>query len=150
MINLKSYSLFESTRVNFYHGSVKKFDLGFILSPQKDGYVTKENMLESIFEKYRPSYKISRFDCVFMIDNPDDIDAAGGYDDYIYEVLPLGEFEKSDMAWYTEADMLISDGANESDVKKFVDNYWKGVQFTNKDYSLFEYRTKFAKIIRLL
>lgn len=90
----------------FYHGSFKQFRTGQTLVPQKDGYVQislSDHGFEDLVEQLRPNTSISRLSCVFMSDDPDLIDPAGGSTDVIYRVKPIGEAQKSDLAWYTEA-----------------------------------------------
>ena len=131
----------------YYHGSRKKFPNGFLLLPQTDGYLhyPETMVLESIFEKYRPTHKLSRFKSVFLVDNPELCEYAGGYEDYVYLVQPQGVVEASDLAWYTEAD----GHEDKEEKKRCALNYWNGVPFTGRANRLVEYRTPAAKILQL-
>lgn len=136
------------------HGSKKKFPVGFVLLPQLDGYVnlpeTKEH--EDIFEKYRPEGCLSRLQSVFMLasTNIDNIENAGGYDDYIYEVKHQGKIERNDLAWYSEISNIIEPDINDPELVSIVDNYWNGIRFPNKQNSLWEYRSPSATIVKLI
>ena len=135
-----------------YHGSRKQFPDGFVLTPQNDGYVSgggdefSAGILETerFLEGLRPADKLARHGSVFLVDNPDDIDFAGGYTDYIYKVQPIGEVQRSDMAWYSDLDVHFHDIQSRTQCAK---NYWAGVPYTNAPNSLWEYRTASARII---
>ena len=124
----------------YYHGTCSKFPDGFILKPQKAGYV----QVEALMEKYRPLDKLSRFNSVFLVGNPDEIDSAGGYEDHIYEVQPIGKVEVSDLSWYSDLQIDSTD----DEKRTWALNYWNGVPYKNKENSLIEYRAPQAKIIR--
>jgi len=79
---------------------------------------------------------------VFMVERPDLVDAAGGYDDHVYEVEPVGVVERSDLAWYSEMDAQDTDEGKAECARK----YWAGEPFPS--YSLFEWRARSAKVIR--
>ena len=132
----------------FYHGSQNEFPVGFVLLPQTEGYVHQEKHFEDRIEKYRPPNKISRFDAVFMTSNPNNCEPAGGYSDFIYEVVPNGQVDRSDLAWYSEAEIYLE--ATENEVKECAINYWNGVPFKNPSNSQWEYRARSATIIRVL
>lgn len=137
--------------ITFYHGSRKNLPIGTILTPQTDGYVFDQEWdvadIEKAMEKYRPSDKISRKESIFMVDNPDLIDSAGGYLDYIYIVQPIGKVEKSDLDWYSNVQEWVFTNTTEAQqkVKQSSMNYWNGV--SSGKGSLFEYRARSAKII---
>lgn len=146
MKHLKTYENFKMK--SFLHGSSEFIKNNTILKPHADSYVNKsENeYLEKLMEKYRPEEKISRYDAVFMVDNIDLIEAAGGYIDYVYEVLPRGEIERSDLAWYTEIGMT----EDEELKKEYALNYWNGIKFHDEESSLWEFRAKSAIVIDLI
>ncbi len=102
----RAVRLFSSPAPTYYHGSQSEFPVGFILSPQPDGYAALPDEdiaeVEKIVEQYRPPGKIPRNDAMFMVGDPDEIDAANGYDDFIYTVEPIGEVEASDLSWYSK------------------------------------------------
>ena len=138
----------------YIHGSRKYFQAGFILLPQSDGYVhsTDTEEHESVFERYRPKNRLSRLNSVFMLSSNDinNIDNAGGYNDYVYKVEPHGKVEKSDMGWYSEISRLIDLDSNDSELITIVKNYWNGVPYRNRSHSLWEYRAKSATVVKLL
>lgn len=151
MKHIKDYHIFESaSELKLYHGSTKEFEIGFVLKSRPKGYTTLPDVkrMEDLFEKYRPEDKISRRNCVFMVNDIDLIDPAGGYLDHVYLVEPIGEVEKSDLAWYTEVDILMSETHVESDLVPLIMKYWDGEPYTGSNYSLFEYRAKSAKVLK--
>lgn len=147
MINFQNF--LESKNIAYYHGSRKKFPVGFILTPQNDGYTSHSEVQaeEQIIEKYRPKNKLSRKNSVFMVDNIDDIDSAGGYLDFVYRVEPLGKIERSDMHYYSE--ISIYHDMMEDEIKQLALNYWSGIP-SGTNTGLFEYRTPKAKILELV
>lgn len=135
---------------NLYHGSKKEFPIGFILTPQNDGYVNDPEVssTEEVMEKFRPSSHLSRYDSVFMVDNPDDIDNAGGYLAYIYKVAPIGPTETNDLAWYSELSIYAPYNKLDKDLIQSAKNYWSGA--IHPENSLMEYRARSAKIIEIV
>lgn len=151
--------LIESAQVVLYHGSRKKFRTGTVLIPQKTGYVSGSKMdvierdahfrIESILEKYRPPNAIPRKDAVFMVTDPEEIDYAGGYNDNIYIVEPLGPITRCNMAWYTELYSYCWDEEiDETLVAGFAQHYWSG--YPKGDSDLYEFLTSKAKIISIV
>ena len=131
-----------------YHGSRTLFPVGFILTPQPNGYVHQEIELEKVVEQHRPADRISRFESVFMVDDPELIDAAGGYEDHIYIVEPIGPIEKSDLAWYTEASTFDPEHESGKEQARLCClNYWNTIQYPEEENSLWEYRARSARII---
>lgn len=126
-----------------YHGSRKKFDIGFILLPQ-DEYTSNEvsKDLEELFESVRPDHCIPRKEAVYLSDNVDLIDASGGYTDIIYKV-DVDDYEKSDLAWYTEAQTCLENGSLKL-AKKCALKYWSGEDYYDNKKSCIEYRANSA------
>ena len=132
-----------------FHGSYKSFHVGFRLLLQKDGYTSYEEVqkIEDLFEKYRPENKTSRKHSVFLTDDIDNIDGAGGYTDYIYLVNPESNPEASDLAWYSEADSLYDGEESPSEeLLNAITMYWNGTPYHTPSQSNFEYRCKSALI----
>lgn len=153
MKKLKYVKLFENfSTQTFYHGSSVKLRIGTILEPQLEFYTRRSDVqfLEKIMYAYRPDDKLSRYDSVFLVDNIDDIDSSGGYTDFIYEVSILDVIipEKSDLAWYTELELIESDDYDKQ--KEIAGNYWNGVRYHKRSESLFEYRVPKARVVELV
>jgi hypothetical protein len=131
----------------FYHGSFDNLPVGTILTP-RDNY--ESNWQHTDFyaplEKYRPSNMLSHRQSVFMCDNPDDVDLAGGATDWLFTVEPQGPVQRHDLNWGSEISMLIGDGysIDSPEVKQAAENYWAGVPHT--DENVWEYLTPAAKI----
>ena len=135
----------------YYHGSMDELPVGTILSP-KDNYEENwgDNNFYQILEKYRPSNMLAHMESVFMCDNPDDIDAAGGGTDYLFTVVPMGKVERHDMNWGSYIESMISDGVLKDDPKiiNAANMYWKGVPVDSSiGETLWEYLTPHAKIL---
>ena len=143
----KAVSLFSSS---YYHGSQSEFPVGFVLTPQPGGYamLDEEDIaeVEAILEQYRPPEKIARRDAVYMVRDPDEIDSAGGYIDFIYTVIPVGEVEVSDMGWYSELSVYYFDMPKD-EKQRLAEGYWSGKPFSRDKGSLFEYRARSAEIV---
>ena len=82
---------------------------------------------------------------VFMCDNDQDIDCAGGGTEYLMVVKPLGKIEKHDLNWSSEISCLISENASEDLIKQAAENYWYGIPHHNKN--VWEYLTPEAVIL---
>ena len=138
-----------------YHGSAEEFAPGAVLTPQPGGYATlpDEDIAgpEAALEEHRPPGMIPRAEAVFMVDDPDMIDAAGGYDDHVYEVRPVGAAEASDMAWYSELSVYwfdLTERADEDEIRRLAEGYWSGEPFPDRSRGLFEYRARSAVVER--
>lgn len=131
----------------FYHGSYDELPVGTILKPRGDAYEADWNNTDfyEILEKYRPPGMLSHKNAVFMCDNPDDVDMAGGATDWLFTVEPLGPVQRHDLNWGSEISCLISDGGSEDELKEAALNYWNGVP--HHDENVWEYLTTSAKIL---
>lgn len=131
----------------FYHGSLKKFEIGFTLKPRNE-FTSNDSVkeLEFFFESLKPKNCLSRSKSVFLTDDPNLIDNCGGYTDYIYTISAnKEEVEFSDLSWYTEAESYLEDGDFEK-AKDCANKYWKGVVNPDSNFSCGEYRIKEAII----
>lgn len=140
----------------FLHGSNKLFGRDFLLLPQKDGYTShpENKEFEDYIESRRPDGKTSRSTSVFLTTDPDLIDAAGGYNDAVYEVKPLSSPEASDLCWYTDAfsefeSKLYGGTYNQQHLDDCVDSYWSGKVYPDPDMSNIEYRVTSASVVRM-
>lgn len=83
---------------------------------------------------------------VFMTDNDEDLDAAGGGTDWVFTLLPASRIERHDMSWGSEISMIPMIPMIFSD-PRFIEsatNYWNG---TPSYDPLWEYLTPSAKIL---
>ena len=138
-----------------YHGSAEEFAPGAVLTPQPGGYATlpDEDIAgpEAALEEHRPPGMIPRAEAVFMVDDPDMVDAAGGYDDHVYVVEPDGPAEASDMAWYSELSVYWADmdeKGEHDEIRRLAEGYWSGEPFPDKSRGLLEYRARRATVVR--
>lgn len=131
----------------FYHGSFEPLDIGCHLRPGGRSGGTDE--LDRLFEEARPGGCLPRSGSVFMCVNEDDIDACGGYTEHVYEVEPAGPVERSDLAWYTQAQIHLEDGDAEA-ARNCALAYWDGLPFPDEESSVFEYRAAGAVVRRCL
>ena len=136
--------------VRLYHGTKAKLQVGMILTPQPHGYVNDPEVAqhEAIMENARPEGALPRNQSVYMVADPDEIDFAGGYEDYIYEVEPIGEVERNNMGWYSEVSMYEWDDEADPRAVEAAESYWLGSDFPKA--SIWEYRAPQAKIVRLV
>ena len=130
----------------FYHASPIPWEEGKVLAGRLDDYEHDwiDTDFYGILEKHRPRDSIGHRDAVFMCDNDDDLDAAGGSTDWVLVVEPLGPVERHDMNWSSAISCAVSDGASENEILLFARNYWDGVP---SDDPLWEYLTKSVRVI---
>lgn len=143
--------LAENSQVNtFYHGSMIELPVGTVLTP-RDNYETNWGSTDfyAVLEKYRPANMLSHRESVFMCDNDEDVDLAGGGTDWLFTVEPLGKIQRHDLNWGSEISMLISDGyaVDSEEVRTAATNYWAGTPHYNE--SVWEYLTPKAKILQV-
>ena len=153
---MKIYKIAQS---KYYHGSYDFLPNGTILTPAMGNFMGtfSQDEMDSHFklEQFRPSNYLSRNDAIYMCDNLDDIDNAGGATDHIYLVNPQGKVEKHDVNWLSEIDFIMSEawdsGTQEEQetidkVQNAALNYWNGVPHYNE--SVWEYLVPSAKVIQ--
>jgi hypothetical protein len=142
------YSEIELPRDVYYHGSMDELPVGTVLTP-RDNYETNWSNTDfyAALEHYRPKHMLGHSQSVFMCDNADDIDLAGGGTEWVFTVKPHGKIERHDLNWGSEISMLISDGyaIDSPEVEHAAKNYWAGVPHT--DEQVWEYLTPAATII---
>lgn len=146
--------LFESTKV-FVHGSRTELPIGTVLVAQPDGYVSDidakgHHLTERIMEEEKPEGVVSRKQAVYMVLDPQEIDYAGGYDDHVYTVKPLGPVHRCNLSWYSEAFSLAEDidfGGNSDieDIRLAARNYWAAKPHGPSD--LYEFLTEKAEVL---
>ena len=155
------------THPTFYHGSEERFPVGFVLKPQSDGYVYGDcadgfssierdtiEQTEKILERYRPRDVISRRSAVFLVDQPDPdlIERAGGYADFIYGVEPIGTVWKTNLHWYSEV-YSFAEGMSDAEVQDvpglrvLASNYWKAAP---SERYLWEYLCASANVLKIV
>lgn len=152
----KWINLVESPTI-YYHGSRSALPVATILTAQSDGYVQGNSHFdemerethercETIIEHYRPSEAPSREMAVFLVTNPEEIDSAGGYTDYIYVVEPHGLVWKANLSWYSKLYIHCEDETIDLDeCARYARNYWAAAPCDRSD--LFEYLVHAAKIV---
>lgn len=144
---MRAKEFIESTK-KYYHGSMDELPVGTVLRPHPD-YEQQwgHTAFYVVLEDNRPSNMLSHKDAVFMCDNPDDVDLAGGGTNWIFTVIPLGLVQRHDLNWGSQISGLIDDGASidSVEVKLAADNYWNGIPHT--DEQVWEYLTTAARII---
>jgi hypothetical protein len=131
-----------------YHGSMEYLPVGTILT-SRDNYEDRWGHTDffDALEYYRPKNKLSHTQSVFMCDNPDDVDLAGGGTEYLFTVIPIGPVQRHDLNWSSEVSSLISLGydLDSPEVKNAAEAYWAGEESPNE--VLWEYLAPKAKII---
>lgn len=139
--------LAEISNNEYFHGSYIQLPVGTVLKP-RDAYEADWGHTDfyQLLERYRPKDKLAHKQSIFMCDNPNDIDAAGGGTDWMFTLEPLGPVQRHDLNWGSEISSLISDGyaADSPEVIEAAKNYWDGVPHHNE--SLWEYLTPSALI----
>ena len=141
-----------------YHGTRKNLPLGTVLRAQPDGYTSWEEnrQIETLLEKARPQKSLSRLKSVYAVADIEEIDPAGGYLNYVYEIAPIGRVEKNDMAWYSELFTYLSGLESDpsyregQEINRLAQGYWSGQQVPDSRGSLFEYRCLTARIKALV
>jgi hypothetical protein len=133
----------------FFHGSRTHFEVGDVLVPQPCGYVHSADVseFERIIESRRPEGRLSRFESVFLVADPGLIDAAGGYNEAVYLVEPVGMPEASDLRWYSDAWCEYGSGpGGQARLVEMIDRYWSGEAYPDHGASCFEYRVPEAVV----
>lgn len=132
----------------FYHGSSNKMKVGTVLKGRGLNYINdwSSDLVYQILEKERPNNYIPHYEAVFMVDNIEDIDNAGGATDYIFHLKPLGPIERHDMSFQSEILIAISDKKSLAEIKLIAKKYWTGI--SSKE-PVWEYLTREAIITKV-
>lgn len=136
----------------FYQGSLNPLPVGTRLAGRGDTYIQDWRATDfyPVLERYRPSSSLAHHDAVFMVADPDDIDAAGGATEWCAELVPEGPVERHDMAWGSRVSELLGDGRPVDDtlVRTAAEAYWLGAPYPDREVSLWEYLTPAAQVVR--
>ena len=133
---------------HYYHGSMNKLPVGTVLTPRDDYENDWANTdFYAALEKYRPANMLSHRQSVFMCDNPEDVDLAGGGTQYLFTVVPIGPVQRHDMNWSSEISSLVSLGQDldSPEIEDAAAAYWAGEESPNE--VVWEYLAPKAKII---
>jgi hypothetical protein len=133
-----------------FHGSGVHLDSGTVLRPRGEAY--EADWAASDFygplERWRPAGCRPHREAVFMVEDIDDLDAAGAVTDFCAEVEPSGEVSRHDMEWGSRISCLLSEGASPEDdeVRDCALRYWAGE--AHPDGPMWEYLAEAATVIR--
>ncbi len=122
-------------------------DAGTRLYPRGDAYHAdwKDTGFYGALEKYRPSNMLAHKEAVFLCDNDEDLDAAGGGTDWVFTCQPDKRIERHDMNWGSEVSCLLDSYPIDSpEIAQAARNYWDG---TPSEDPLWEYLTPSALIL---
>jgi hypothetical protein len=139
--------LLENIQKHYYHGSSIHLPVGTILRPSLTYSADwGDTDFYDILEHYRPRHMLSHAESVFLCDNADDIDNAGGGTDWLFTVIPNARIERHDLNWSSE----ISGLSKEDDIEAIeyaANAYWSGLPHHNEN--VWEYLTPSAEIIKV-
>lgn len=141
-------AIVESFSKTFFHGSHEELEVGTILRGRGSDYESdwSRTNFYAALERYRPEGMLSHKDAVFMCDNADDIDAAGGGTEWLFHVRPLGRVERHDMNWGSAISGAIDDGADDAEIERLAHGYWAGLPYEGGE-TVWEYLTPPAEIV---
>jgi hypothetical protein len=162
---LRRYMRLCESMTVLYHGSKRRFRVGTVLRAQRYGYAHASGfpafekrvitMCEDFLEKFRPADAIPRRSALFMVDDPAIIDEVGGYEDYVYQVEPIGPVTRCNLYWYSNLDGYCMnldgrpDRADMYDVAIIAKAYWAAApnDLDEPHRDQIEYLAQSAKII---
>ena len=109
-----------------WHGSDVPLSPGTTLVPGCGMMaVSPTDPVEEMLESQRPADRRPRAACVFMVDDPQDVDNCGGNTDWLFEVRPVGETWRHDASLTTAAQCAIEDGDIQG-ARSHAQAYWRG------------------------
>lgn len=130
-----------SEPARYFWGSRTPFNIGTVLKARMpkhhDRASARVDQLLTMFKA--PSIEVGRA-CVYLVDAPDAdlIERAGGYSNYIYEVVPHGPVYRRDVGWWSRILMEVEAGHPplsrsaeyqawaDSEVRPLATAYWDG------------------------
>lgn len=144
-----------------YHGSHQPLKVGKVyrarLWQDKESGMGRDT--EKILEFYRPRNAPSRQRAFFLADDSSVISVAGGSDEYVYQVQPVGRVMRTDQGWLGELSHLITEERYSKVGKKRIrpkkayeklaEQYWAGDRFPTSEWSLWEYLTPSFRVVKL-
>lgn len=136
--------------MRYVHGSFDPLPVGLVLTGRGKAYAEdwSNSGFYEVLERYRPASSLAHHDAVFMVSDPDDIDAAGGGTEWCAEVRPMGPVERHDLGWCTRISELLGDGVAPDDdrVRFAAEAYWLGAE--RPEGPFWEYLTARATVVR--
>lgn len=99
-------------------------------------------------ERHRPEDARPHSKSVFMVEKAEDLEYAGGGEEFTFIVKPIGHIGKHDMFWSTMVTSLIDEGKDidSKEVKEAARKYWEGIPSDNPAW---EYTCDKAIILRV-
>lgn len=95
--------------------------------------------VEEFVESYRPSTAVSRLKCIYGVNSVGDLNVAGASEDYVYEIVPIGNVTRAHFGWVSKILRLVfnkQELLNNPKAIKFAKAYWSGVDCpASKDYA---------------
>lgn len=141
----KWINLIEDTPL-YYHGSYEYMPKGTILRGRDDAYESdwSKTSFYAVLERHRPPEMLSHREAVFMCDNSDDLDSAGGGTEWVFTLRAGARVERHDLNWGSAISCAIDEDADEETLRGLADSYWKGRPSADP---LWEYLTPEAEIV---
>lgn len=121
----------------YYHGSSKPHEVGSVLiaTPRKTEFSRRTSVdgvgFEDLVESFRPKDAPSRLASIYSVEHVEDVNVAGGAEDYVYAVAPLGRVTRVYFAWLSEILGMFFDGglARGNDrMAAYALGYWSGAK----------------------
>jgi len=133
----------------FYHGSAKPIEPGTVMTGRGERYESEWTDTDFFWalEIHRPADCLPHREAVFLVDNVEDIDNAGGCTDWCLEVEPGERISRHDLNWSSEISCLVGDGHGlySDEVKAAAAKYWSGE--SSGDSCVWEYLTDRATVV---
>jgi len=131
------------------HGSSLKVDSGQVLRGRGEAYIRDWSNCDfyQALERHRPSKMIAHHDAVFMCASVEDVDLAGGVQDFILVIEPVGAVTRHDVNWSSRISCLMGDGheINGPEVAQAAAAYWAGTPAP--DEQVWEYLCREARVV---
>lgn len=136
--------------MRYFHGSYDAHEAGTVFQGRGSSYEEKwaKTDFYAALERWRPADKIAHRDAVFLVADPDDLDAVGSATDWCLEMEPLGPVSCHDVGWSSTVSLLISDGhkIDSAEVQTAAEAYWSGRPCPGEE--MWEYITTEARVLR--
>lgn len=137
----------------YYHGgSVRHKEGEFIRAEKKrtefSDRRSKDGVsYEDFMEAHRPSGKVSRLQCIYLVKDRADLNRAGATEEHVYEVKVVGYVTKVHWGWFSA---LLGERKLKNNPKavEIAKKYWSGAPNTRRSQFPFEYLASSVQFIK--
>jgi hypothetical protein len=140
----------------FYHGSWQPIPNQTLRARPRRPFFDRQ--IEQLVNNLRPKGSPDRMQCWFLVKQRHNVDYAGGYEQYVYQVQPITKISQHHFGWISQVLKIFKGKYSQKVYKenrvlihKLIANYWSGKYYNSSNDaggSTWEWLTATVKIIK--